>query len=195
MSQTNLVDALPRHNQIDCPISTYNGGTKRLDYILTSPATLPFIRNAGYLPFFEGISTDHRGLFLNLDKALHDQSVMLMLHPRHHSIGTQQGNKHSKVRKTMWPTYTSQQFQDQHIYGRALLLQQTYNTMPQAELQMILDHFNDRVETNIALQAEQKFAKSISQWHGRYPQNPHVQYINPLLDDDATRPQDITQYH
>ena len=46
--------------------STYQRGTRRLDYALISPSLLQHVRAAGYDPFGYRIPTDHRGLYLDL---------------------------------------------------------------------------------------------------------------------------------
>jgi len=48
--------------------TTYKRGSKRLDYILASPEVVETIVSSGYDPFdYRGITTDHRGMFVDLD--------------------------------------------------------------------------------------------------------------------------------
>lgn len=47
--------------------STYKRGNRRLDFALITPTILPAVRNAGYDPFdYRGISSDHRGLYIDI---------------------------------------------------------------------------------------------------------------------------------
>ena len=48
--------------------STYKRGNRRLDFALITPTVLPAIRKVGYDPFdYRGISSDHRGLYIDID--------------------------------------------------------------------------------------------------------------------------------
>ena len=46
--------------------STYQRGSKRLDYILISPRLLPTVLAAGYDPFGYRLPSDHRGMYVDL---------------------------------------------------------------------------------------------------------------------------------
>ena len=56
----------PRHYKA-ATTATYARGTKKIDFILVTPELLPLVKNSGMLPFYEGIHTDHRGMFVDLD--------------------------------------------------------------------------------------------------------------------------------
>ena len=47
--------------------STCQRGTKRIDFVLASPSLIPSIKAAGYEPFGYRLTSDHRGLFIDLN--------------------------------------------------------------------------------------------------------------------------------
>jgi hypothetical protein len=55
-----------RHPNIE-EFSTYIRGTKRMDYYLVSRDIIPAVTAAGYKPYHYCTTSDHRGLFLDLD--------------------------------------------------------------------------------------------------------------------------------
>jgi hypothetical protein len=74
LQEFDLVDAFhathpdPPPSPTNDPIITYQRGSKRLDYILVSRRLRPSIAKCGYLPFSQCIQSDHRGIFMDLDK-------------------------------------------------------------------------------------------------------------------------------
>ena len=63
-----LVDPIMyRHGHND--FTTYQRGSKVLDYILVDPALLPLIAFTGYEPFGNHIISNHRGVYLDIDTA------------------------------------------------------------------------------------------------------------------------------
>ena len=66
-SDCNLIDVhTSRHNKA-ATTATCARGTKKIDYMLITPELLPLIQRRGMLPFYAGIHTDHRGLFIDID--------------------------------------------------------------------------------------------------------------------------------
>jgi hypothetical protein len=62
-----LVDIFAaRHPDIE-EFSTYIRGTKRIDYYLVSSDIIPAVTAVGYEPYHYRTTSDHRGLFLDLD--------------------------------------------------------------------------------------------------------------------------------
>lgn len=62
-----LHDVLGHYHDTDTEVATYKRGSKRIDYFLaTGPLTEAVIRS-GMLPFDELYSSDHRGMFLDID--------------------------------------------------------------------------------------------------------------------------------
>jgi hypothetical protein len=58
-----------RHPHIPEP-ATYIRGSTRLDYFLVSASVLPSVTKCGYDPFHLRLTSDHRGMFLDLDTEL-----------------------------------------------------------------------------------------------------------------------------
>lgn len=58
---------------------TYDDGRNRLDYAIGSSSLLPYVQKCGYLPFYPGISSDHRGLILDFSTEMIEEHV-----PRRH---------------------------------------------------------------------------------------------------------------
>jgi hypothetical protein len=71
-SECNLIDIhTSRHNKAATTATYARGGTQKIDYILVTPELRPLVQKSGMLPFYTGIHTDHRGLFLDINaKAL-----------------------------------------------------------------------------------------------------------------------------
>ena len=68
LRECHLVDPiLQKHGHVE--FSTYQRGTKVLDYILVDPTLLPHVVAAGYEPFGNHIISDHRGVYIDLDTA------------------------------------------------------------------------------------------------------------------------------
>jgi hypothetical protein len=69
-----------------CPnisnMATYSRGSKRIDFILISKNLVDTVTGAGFLPFFQGIESDHRGAFVNFDEKqlFHGKTPLLYTH-------------------------------------------------------------------------------------------------------------------
>jgi hypothetical protein len=68
-SEFNLVDVYRHLHRMDEP-ATFNGGHRRLDYILCSTQLLPSVPACGILPFNILSHSDHRTVFLDFDTKL-----------------------------------------------------------------------------------------------------------------------------
>jgi hypothetical protein len=66
-SKCNLINIHTTRHQEAARTATYARGTKKFDFILVTPELLPLVQNSGMLPFYEGIHTNHRGMFVDLD--------------------------------------------------------------------------------------------------------------------------------
>ena len=62
-----LCDPIAIKNGTELEPNTYSRGSGRIDFILCSKALLPFISNAGILPFGTIAFSDHRGLFIDIN--------------------------------------------------------------------------------------------------------------------------------
>ena len=63
----NLSDIHAHHHEGINNIATYARGSKRIDFILTSKTLLPKTTASGFLAFYDGIETGHRGSFVDFD--------------------------------------------------------------------------------------------------------------------------------
>ena len=66
MRECKLVDLFHQNHGVCPAFTTYGNGNRRLDYAIGSSPLVPFIQKCGYLPFYQGVSSDHRGLFVDL---------------------------------------------------------------------------------------------------------------------------------
>lgn len=65
--QNDLLDPHTINHGTNGEPSTYNRGTKRLDYVFVSPRVLQHIKKCGIDPFHQILFTDQHGLFLGID--------------------------------------------------------------------------------------------------------------------------------
>ena len=115
---------------------------------------LPHVAQCGYIPFYQDIESDHRGMFLDLHGALHDRKVALQ-GPKPREIGS-----HSNLKQMMlYKQYILNHFQHQNIEERALKLYTISNAVPIASKPRFLRQLNilDQQVTAILLRAEKKF--------------------------------------
>ena len=82
MRECRLVDLFHQHHGVCPAFPTYDNGSSRLDYAIGSPSLLPFVQKCGYLPFYQGVSSDHRGLFIDLSLTMIDGLTKLEHVPR-----------------------------------------------------------------------------------------------------------------
>lgn len=84
MRECKLIDLFHHHHGTYPDFETFDLGSKRLDYIIGSASLLPFTTRCGYLPFYQGISSDHRGMFLDRSLELIDGITQLENTPTRH---------------------------------------------------------------------------------------------------------------
>jgi hypothetical protein len=72
MRECHLVDLFHQHHGVCPEFPTFAFGSQRLDYAIGSATLLPFLNKCGYLPFYQGVSTDHRGLYIDFSTELID---------------------------------------------------------------------------------------------------------------------------
>jgi hypothetical protein len=87
MAETTLVDTFSQVAGDPGQLATYTRGKKRIDYIMTSQALVPYVSRVGYLAFFESNHSNHRGLFLDITESILDTKVRL-IQPMKRNIGT-----------------------------------------------------------------------------------------------------------
>lgn len=82
MEKLGLVDTFTRHHQRPCILSTHHTSTnKRIDFMFSTANVLPHIESCGYLPFYDNVDTDHRGLFLELKPSFIDGQARIVKPP------------------------------------------------------------------------------------------------------------------
>lgn len=110
-----LVDLFTRHHQLECNISTHQSShQKRIDFMIGSESLLHHISSCGYLPFFDGVDSDHRGLFIDFKQSLTDGQARIQ-RPPYRRIGTNTSRKEVYAYKQ----YLTQQFREADIFARA----------------------------------------------------------------------------
>jgi hypothetical protein len=68
INKYGLLDLMPYHHSIDGEVETYSRGTKRIDYALgTQTINNSIVPSIGYTPYNFVITSDHRGLFIDLN--------------------------------------------------------------------------------------------------------------------------------
>jgi hypothetical protein len=77
MRECRLIDVFHQHHGVYPDFATFDLSSKRLDYMIGSASLLPFIKQCGYLAFYHGIPSDHRGMFLDLSLELIDGLTQL----------------------------------------------------------------------------------------------------------------------
>lgn len=78
LKKTGLIDVFSRFHQNECAIATnIKSVSRRIDFIFTSPNVLPYVSQCGYLPFYKGFDSDHRGLFLDIHSDWIDGKIPL----------------------------------------------------------------------------------------------------------------------
>ena len=69
-------------------VSTYSRGRRRVDFIFISQQIIPFVRHCGYEPFNEHIFSDHRLMFVDLDKSLFSTELISIKPPQLRGISS-----------------------------------------------------------------------------------------------------------
>jgi endonuclease/exonuclease/phosphatase family metal-dependent hydrolase len=77
MSETTLVETFSQVAGDLGEIPTHSRGKKRLDYIMTSQALVPYVSRVRYLAFCESNLSDHQGLFMNISDSILGKKVTL----------------------------------------------------------------------------------------------------------------------
>ena len=78
----NLTDIHAYHHERINNIASYARGTKRIDFIFTTKNLVEKTTASGFLAFYDGIETDHRGSFVDFDadKLFKDKTPSLHTH-------------------------------------------------------------------------------------------------------------------
>lgn len=154
MRECHLID-LFHHHHGTCPnFATYDGGSRRLDYMIGSSTLLPYIARCGYLEFYKGVSTDHRGMFLDLSHEMIDGLTLL------ERVPTRYLNSAHPVDVYNYKKYVFQEFNSHQIFERAsdLYILASPVKMDDADYIAKLNSL-DSLILNIQLKAERQHCK------------------------------------
>ena len=66
----NLCDIIATKHPETKTTATYARGTKRIDFILISTTLVSKVKESGLLAFYDGIESDHRGMYVDFDTTL-----------------------------------------------------------------------------------------------------------------------------
>ena len=81
-SQCGLVDVFSKKLGTSDKPATFKGGSKRLDYILLSPALEHMVKAIGYEPYdYRGVFSDHRPMFVDFDSMALFGAIPVSLSP------------------------------------------------------------------------------------------------------------------
>lgn len=149
--ETTLVDAFSQVAGNPDEITTYSRGKKRIDYILTSQALVPYISRVGYLALYESNLSDHRGMFMDISDIILGTKV-IPKRPAARHIGSK--SKPNTIYK--YKDHIHTQFVIHRIYERAEELFKCSDEEPVTEEYIIKLNNLDKQITEIMLSAEKK---------------------------------------
>ena len=154
MRECCLIDIFHHHHGVCPSFETFDLGTKRLDYIIGSSSLLPFVKRCGYLAFYQGIPSDHRGLYVDLSLDMIDGLTRLETTPTRFL--------HSSFQKDIYryKHHVHKEFLSHHIYDRAQSLYVSSSSdgaKPDSFYQQLVAL--DALILNIQLKAETKCCK------------------------------------
>ena len=116
VSDCHLVDPI-LHKHGFQTFTTYQRGSRVLNYILVDPDLLPIITTAGYEPFYNRIISNHWGMYIDLDTQQCFGSTLQPLVPiqlrdlstkRSHQIAPYFKHKHKHLSDHQWFLKVSQ---------------------------------------------------------------------------------------
>lgn len=151
MRDCKLVDLFHQHHGIQPDFPTYERGSSRLDYAIGSASLLPFITRCGYLPFFQGVQSDHRGLFLDISHELIDGLTKIERTPSRYL--------HSEYQQDIYryKTQLVKEFNSHNIFRRAVDLCSVSHPIKREDPTYIQSPNQlDQLVTNIQLKTETK---------------------------------------
>ena len=157
LTQTGLYDTMEYVHTTSTP-RTYIRGTNTIDHILATAKVLPSIKHAGMLPFNDGIQSDHRGLWLDIntkelvnDPTPTQNTVLNVPSTKHH--------KHCQYLKTAF----TRRYKELNIRQKLTDLQQHHSTMPKSDAINALNDI-DRLVDEAMLQPLKTAPKKYSPW-------------------------------
>jgi len=178
----NLVDL---HEEQDCARTTQRRSSKhRIDFILGTPGVKAAVRRAGALAYSEGIQSDHRGLFVDLDI-----SFILDNGPEPIPPNTRRGLKSTKPDDVLQYVKTVMRYLKSHkVQSRIKALKQGYRTMTKSKIRKQANAI-DRDMTNAMLHGEKELAKP----GGQFQWSPQLRQSSLILRYWRRRYKDMEQ--
>ena len=82
----DLIDPVQLRHGLAHEVPTYARGRRRVDYMFVSSSIIPYIKSCGYDPFNEHICSDHRMMFLDIDKSLFATEISAIKPPSQRGI-------------------------------------------------------------------------------------------------------------
>lgn len=151
MRECRLIDIFHHHHGTYPEFETFDLGSKRIDYIIGSASLLPFTKRCGYLPFYQGIPSDHRGMFLDLSLEMIDGLTRLENTPQRYLHSAFQTDVHK------YKQYVQKEFLSHNIIPRAqsLYLQSSSESKSDPSFLSDLEKL-DTLILHIQLKAEQE---------------------------------------
>jgi hypothetical protein len=122
LSETKLVDTFLQVAGYLGQLATYSRGKKRIDYIFTSLALVPYASRVGCLELDDSNLRDHRGMFLDISESIVDTKVTLTQPTQSHI-----GCKSKSAIIYCYKTYIHKEFLIHHIYKRAKAIENGRN--------------------------------------------------------------------
>jgi hypothetical protein len=153
--ETNdLIDPTHYLHKIHCPLDTHerSHSGRCIDFIFISNGLKSKVKASGYLPFYEGLQSDHRGIFLDLKlQQFHEKPPYV---PPKRTIGTHE----SKQTIINYQQYIDEQFKSQNIYKRSSeLFEQSAHFQNTDDFKNKLNSIDKQI-TEIVLAAERRKA-------------------------------------
>ena len=145
-----------KHGTSDEP-NTHKSGSKIIDYIFCTNETTKFIRLYGILPFDFITTSDHRGLYIDIDLSL------FLKDPLHQFI-----TNNERLIRTNNPKCVTKHMQQYDLFNRGQIVQNKINEHTISQLDIKELNAIDASITLGCLNAEQSL-KTVHASHPRYP--------------------------
>jgi ribonuclease HI len=176
--KNNLIDIFSHlHDETEFP--THINGSKRIDFLLCSQNVHQYINRTGVLQYHDGFSSDHRGLFCDINHSLFENNINERI-PTTRQIGTNSTNKEGEK----YIEFLDNKFNEHNIYKKMKNLSQQVDiteTIDNPSLLQIEAEKLDKLITEFMLLAEKRCCKrkDVALWTPELHQsNLVIQYIN-----------------
>lgn len=132
---------------------THVNGSKRIDFIMTTAHTIPFVKKIGYTPFYEMYDSDNRGMYCDLDKSIFGSELAEIVDQPSRLIGTNS----KKEESINYVKYLDLQFRQHRIYKKSkrMYTNSKMDDINKTNLQKELDKVDELV-TNLMIKCEKE---------------------------------------